>query len=344
MTVSELAPSTGVPLSGAQKAAILLLQVGREDSARVLAQLGEVEVEAVMAEIVRLQNVNGELADRVLTEFHEMATARRYVLQGGVAYAKDLLESAMGGPKAADILGRISASLEELPFEFLRRADPRQVLSYLQDEHPQTIALVLAHMGAVQAAIVLGGLAPALQADVAHRIGVMDRTSPEIIRSLEQALKKRLSSVLQSSDFSDIGGIGPLVDIISRADRATERLILEGLEGRDPALADEVRSHMFMFKDIVNLDDRSVQLVLRQVETNTVATALKGVGEDVKAKIGKNLSERAAENLAEEIELLGPVRLRTVEEAQAKIIQAIRSLEESGELVLRRETDDDFVS
>jgi flagellar motor switch protein FliG len=333
-----------LPLSGAQKAAILLLQVGREESAKVLAQLADVEVESVMAEIVRLQHVGSDLADRVVTEFHEMATARRYVIQGGVEFAKGLLESAMGASKAADIMGRISASLEELPFEFLRRADPRQVLSYLQDEHPQTIALVLAHMGSVEAAIVLGGLAPALQADVAHRIGVMDRTSPEIIKALEASLKKRLGSVLQNSDFSEIGGIEPLVDIISRADRATERLILEGLEGRDPELAGEVRSRMFMFKDIVNLDDRSVQLVLRQVETATVATALKGVDDVVRDKIVANLSERAAENLLEEIELLGPVRLRTVEEAQAKIVQAIRALEESGDLILRREGDDDFIS
>jgi flagellar motor switch protein FliG len=331
-------------LSGAQKAAILLMQMSREDSTKILAEMRESEVELVMAEIVRLQDVESDIADGVLTEFLEMSTARRYVVQGGMRFAKDLLESTMGGPKAADILGRISASVMELPFEFLRRADARQILSFLQDEHPQTIALVLAHMAADQASTVMGGLSPALQTDVAHRIAVMDRTSPEIIKSVESNLERRLSSVLQPSEFSEIGGITRLVDIINRADRATERLILEGLEGRDPELANQVRSRMFMFEDIVQLEDRAIQLVLRQVETADLATALKGVREDVKEKITKNLSERAAENLIEEIELLGRVRLQAVEEAQAKFVHAIRVLEESGEVSVTRGSDDDYVS
>ncbi len=335
---------TDAALSGAEKAAILLMQMDRDDSTRILAEMRESEVEAVMAEIVRMTDVGSELAEDVMTEFHEMALARRYVIQGGMKFAKELLESTMSGTKAADILSRISASAGEVPFQFLSRADPRQILSFLQDEHPQTIALVLAHMGADNASSVLGGLSPALQADVAHRIAVMDRTSPEIIKSVESNLERRLSSVLQPSDFAEIGGISPLVDIINRADRATERLILEGLEGRDPVLADEVRSRMFMFEDIVQLDDRAIQLVLRQVETSDLATALKGVREEVKEKITKNLSERAAENLLEEIELLGPVRLRTVEESQAKFVQAIRVLEASGEVVVRRGSDDDYVA
>ncbi|MGQ0632760.1 MAG: flagellar motor switch protein FliG [Sporichthyaceae bacterium] len=331
-------------MAGVTKAAILLMQVPRQDSARILSEMREVEVEAVMAEVVRLQHVDPDLADQVVTEFREMAAARRVVLQGGVRYAKELLSSALGEGRAEGIIDRISASMKEVPFEFLHRADPRQILSYLSDEHPQTIALVLAHMSAESASLVLGGLSPALQADVAHRIAVMDRTSPEIITAVEASLKRRLLSVLASSDFSEVGGISPLVDIISRADRSTEKLILEGLEGRDPALADEIRSHMFMFKDIVGLDDRSVQLVLRQIDTATLATALKGVDDEVKDKITRNMSERAGETLIEEIDLLGPVRLRTVEESQAKIVQAIRALEESGDLVMRRESDDDFIS
>jgi flagellar motor switch protein FliG len=339
MAVTEL-----VALSGVQKAAILLMQLGREDSARVLSEMREAEVELVMAEIVRLQDVDADVAAGVLSEFQDMATARRYQVQGGMSYAKDLLESTMGGPRAADILGRISASVMQIPFEFLGRADARQILSFLQDEHPQTIALVMAHMAADQASTVLGGLSPALQTDVAHRIALMDRTSPEIIKTVEANLERRLSSVLQPSDFSEIGGITRLVDIINRADRATERLILEGLEGLDPELADQVRSRMFMFEDIVQLDDRAIQLVLRQVETADLATALKGVREDVRDKITKNLSERAAENLVEEIELLGRVRLHAVEEAQAKVVHAIRVLEESGEVSVVRGSDDDYVS
>jgi flagellar motor switch protein FliG len=336
--------SLDLALSGAQKAAILLMQMSREDSTKILASMRESEVELVMAEIVRLQDVGSEVAENVLAEFLEMSTARRFVVQGGMRFAKELLESTMGGPKAADILGRISASVMELPFEFLRRADARQILSFLQDEHPQTIALVLAHMAADQASTVMGGLSPALQTDVAHRIAVMDRTSPEIIKSVEANLERRLSSVLQPSEFSEIGGITRLVDIINRADRATERLILEGLEARDSELADQVRSRMFMFEDIVQLDDRAIQLVLRQVETADLATALKGVRDDVKAKITTNLSERAAENLIEEIELLGRVRLQAVEEAQAKFVQAIRVLEESGEVSVARGSDDDYIN
>jgi flagellar motor switch protein FliG len=259
-------------------------------------------------------------------------------------YARDLLEASLGREKAGAIVDRLSTVFMDVPFSFLMQADPRQVLSFLQDEHPQTIALVLAHLTATQASQILSGLAPELQADVAHRIAVMDRTSPDIIRQVETTLERKLSSVLAPSDLSSVGGLQPLVDIINRADRATERLILEGLAGRNPELAEEIRSKMFMFEDIVSLDDRSIQLVLRQVETNDLATALKGVRDDVRMKIMKNLSERAAENLADEIELLGPVRLRSVEESQAKVVQAIRTLEESGQIVIRRGDEDEFVA
>ncbi|MGN6331569.1 MAG: flagellar motor switch protein FliG [Motilibacteraceae bacterium] len=330
--------------SGVRKAAILLVQMGREATTKVLAEMRESEVEELMAEIVRLQQLDPTEADEVVTEFHQLLTARRYVGQGGFGFAQEVLEASLGEGRAGEILGRLSAAVMEMPFQFLHRADPRQVLSFLQDEHPQTIALVLAHMTADQASTILSGLAPELQADVAHRIAVMDRTSPDIIKQVERTLERKLSSVLQPADLSEIGGLTPLVEIINRSDRATERLILEGLEGRDPALAEEVRSRMFMFEDIVSLDDRGVQLVLRQVETADLATALKGVREDVREKVMRNLSERAAENLADEIEMLGPVRLRTVEESQMKIVQAIRGLEEAGQLVVRRGSDDEFVA
>lgn len=331
-------------LGGLRKAALLLVQMGREHSAAILGQLKDSEVEEITAEIVRLQNVDPDIADGVVTEFHQLAMARRYVGQGGFAFAQEVLEATLGPGRATEILGRISAAVMEMPFQFLQRADPRQVLSFVQDEHPQTIALVLAHMTADQAATILSGLSPVLQADVAHRIAVMDRTSPDIIKSVEAMLERKLSSVLQPADLSEIGGLTPLIEIINRADRATERMILEGLEGRDPALAEQVRSRMFMFEDVVTLDDRSVQLVLRQVEAADLATALKGVGEAVRDKILKNLSERAAQNLAEEIEMLGPVRLSTVEESQVRVVQAIRALEEAGQIVIRRGSDDEFVA
>ncbi|MGN6685955.1 MAG: flagellar motor switch protein FliG [Actinomycetales bacterium] len=328
---------------GLRKAAILLVQMGKEASAKILGQMRESEVEEITAEIVRLRNLDPTIADSVVEEFHELVKARRYVGQGGLAFAQEVLEASMGAEKARDLVARLSASFSEMPFHFLSRADPRQILSFLSDEHPQTIALVLAHLRSDQASIVLSGLSPDVQADVAHRIATMEQTSPEVIRTVESMFERRMSSVLAPQDMMTVGGLQPLVDIINRADRGTERLILEGLERRDPQLAEEVRSRMFMFEDIVTLDDKAIQLVLRQVEAAELATALKGVAEPVRDKIMRNLSERAAENLRDEIEMLGPVRLRTVEESQAKIVQAIRMLEESGQITVRRTSDDEFV-
>ncbi|NHC16024.1 flagellar motor switch protein FliG [Motilibacter deserti] len=330
-------------MSGLTKTAVLLVGMGREHAAKVLAEMRENEVEEITAEIMRLRDIDADTALQVFEEFHGIVQAKSYMGQGGMDFAKELLAASMGEEKAAELMHRLSAAFAEMPFQFLHRADPRQLLSFLQDEHPQTIALVLAHMSADQASTVLGGLVPTLQADVAHRIAVMDRTSPEVVKQVEQMLERKLSSVLQPTEMSTVGGLQPLVDIINRADRSTERLILEGLEGRDRELAEEVRSRMFMFEDIVSLDDKAVQLVLRQVETSDLATALKGVRDEVRMKIMKNLSERAAENLADEIEMLGPVRLKQVEESQVKVVQAIRQLEESGQITVRRGADDEFV-
>jgi flagellar motor switch protein FliG len=330
-------------LSGAQKAAVLLVQLGKAKSAAVLKSLRESEVEEVLNEIARLKGVPTETVDAVFEEFQTLASARRYYAQGGMDFAREVLEATLGADRAKELLERMKASLVEMPFEFLRRADARQVLSFLQDEHPQTVALVVAHMRADQAAIVISGMPDELQADVAHRVAVMETTSPDVVRRVEAILERKLSSVLQSTDASAAGGLKPLVDIINHADRATERLILEGLERRDPALAEEVRSQMFMFEDITTLDDRSVQLVLRSVDSKELATALKGVSQDVRGKIMANVSERAAANLADEIDLLGAVRLSTVEEAQAKIIATIRSLEESGQILLSRGDRDEYV-
>jgi flagellar motor switch protein FliG len=330
-----------IQLHGIRKAAILLVQMGRENAAKVLSQMRESEVEELTSEIARLGPIEPLISDDVQLEFVALASAHRYVLQGGLTFARELLEASLGKERASEILGRMSIAFRDVPFSFLLNADARQLLSFLQDEHPQTIALVLAHMQAGQASIILSGLSPDLQADVANRIACMDRTSPEIIQRVENTLERKLSSVLQPSDLSNVGGIQPLVDIINRSDRATERLILEGLTERNPELAEQIRAQMFVFEDITTLDDRAVQLVLRQVETADLAVALKGVRPDVREKVMKNMSERAAENLGEEIELLGPQRLKVVEEAQAKIVQAIRVLEETGEIVINRGGDDD---
>lgn len=329
---------------GLRKAAVLMVQLGKERSARVLAKMRESEVEAITGEIARLDSIDPALVERVVSEFEEMALAHRFYNRGGLAFAREILEASLGAEKARSIIERLQATLTEMPFQFLRRVDPRQIVSFLHEEHPQTIALVISHMGSEQAAIVLSGLEPELQADVAHRIAIMSRVSPATVRLVESVFEKKLATLLtQAGEATSVGGLQPLVDIINRSDRTTEKLILEALEQRDRELAEQVRAQMFMFEDIVNLDDRSVQRVLREVETNDLATALKGVREEVKEKIFRNMSERAGENLKEEISLLGPVRLKAVEEAQAKIIHTIRQLEEAGEIVIHRGSDDEFI-
>ncbi|HVQ93250.1 MAG TPA: flagellar motor switch protein FliG [Mycobacteriales bacterium] len=331
-------------LTGLRKAAVLLVQMGRQRSAAVLEKLQDSEVEELTSEILRLGRVDQDIADQVLTEFHDLTSPQRKKTRGGLDYARQLLVDTLGVDKADEILSRLTATMSDLPFSFLQDADPRQVLSFLQDEHPQTTALILAHLPAGQASLILSGLTGEVQTDVAHRIAMMDRTSPDIIREVEGMLKRKLSTVLQPSDLSTVGGLQPLVDIINRTDRTTERLILEGLESRNPELADQVRSQMFMFEDLVALEDKAVQLVLRQVEGGDLANALKGVRADVREKIMSNMSERARENLGDEIDMLGAVRLRTVEEAQAKILSAVRTLEASGQIMVRRGDEDEYVS
>jgi flagellar motor switch protein FliG len=328
---------------GVRKAAIVLIQLGRDRAASVLQHLAEHEVEAISAEIARLDNISGTEIDEVLSEFGDMVTAREHIAQGGLIFAQGLLEQSLGADRAAEMIGRLRAAAVQMPFQFLHRADPAQLRSFIADEHPQVIALILAHLPPDTASLVLSGLSSQLQAEVAHRIAVMDRTSPEIIRAVETSLERKLSSVLQPSEVARVGGVDPLVNIINRSDRITERQIVDGLESLDASLADEVRSRMFMFEDIVNLDDRSVQLVLRSVESNELALALKGVADAVREKITANLSSRAAENLVEEVELLGAVRLTQVEEAQQSVIRTIRQLEEQGQLMVRRGSDDELV-
>ena len=330
-------------LTGLRKAAVLLVQVGKEHSALVLKSLRDSEIEALTGEIARLDEIDPDVIDAVLGEFQELAAARHYYAQGGLQYAEEVLEATLGPEKAREVMARLSAVLVEMPFEFLRRVDPHMVLSFLQEEHPQTIALVLAHMEAEQAAAVLSSLPEPVQADIAHRLAVMDRTSPDIVKQVESQLQRRLATVLQPGEYSAVGGLKPLVDILNHSDRNTERVILEGLEARDSELAEEVRARMFMFEDIRTLDDRNVQVLLRHVDVKDLAVALKGVRADVREKFMTNMSERAGLGLSEDMEVLGPVRVKQVEEAQAGIIRRIRGLEESGEIVISRGAGDDFI-
>ena len=336
MAVSEM--------TGLRKAAVLLVQIGKEHSAQIMKALSDSEVEELTGEIARLQAIEPDVAESVLREFKQLAAARHYFAQGGLKYATEVLEASMGPDRAAEILSRLSVITLEMPFEFLQRVDPQMVLSFLQEEHPQTITLVLAHMQAEQAAAVLTGLPALVQADIAHRLAVMDRTSPDIIKLVESQLRRRLSTVLQPREYSAVGGLMPLVDIINHSDRNTERLILEGLAAVDSELAEEVRARMFMFEDIGSLDDRTVQLLMRSIDVKELALALKGVSEVVKEKFTNNMSERATLGLTEDMEVLGSVRVKQVEEAQAGIIRQIRTLEDSGEIVISRGADDDFIS
>ena len=242
------------------------------------------------------------------------------------------------------MIERLASSLQGQPFEFLQYADARQIVGLLNGEHPQTIALVMAHLRAEHASQIMTGLPPDVQAEVAHRIALMERASPDVVAVVAETLQRKASAVLTPTETSAIGGVQPLVEIINRADPTTEKAILEGLEQRDKDLAEEVRSRMFVFADITMLEDRAIQLVLRGVEMSSLATALKGADDEVKERILANLSERARENLVEEIDLLGPVRMSTVEESRASVVQAIRQLEETGQIVIRREGEDEYVS
>ena len=338
MTETALAP-----VSGVRRAAIFLVQLGKDKAARVMSMLPEPLVELLTAEIVQLRDVNIEDADAVFAQAHKQLVNSADAPRGGLDLARQLLAESVGAERADEIMERLGATLAEMPFEGMRRADARQLLSFLADEHPQTIALVLAHLAPQQSAIVLSGLGQQLQADVAHRIASMERASPDVIRIVERELDRRMSTVLGPQEMTSVGGVGPLVAIINRADRSTERMILEGLETVNAELAETVRAQMFIFEDILTLDDKAIQLVLRNVETPDLALALKGVSAAVREKITRNLSTRAAENLVEEIELLGPVRLSQVEESQAKVVTEIRALEQSGQIMIMRGSDEALV-
>jgi len=332
-------------LTGTQKAALVLIQLGRERAARVLGQFEDSEIEELTAEILRMDRIDRATADQVMEEFHALATGTSTLApHGGRGFAQQLLEASIGVDRAEEVLDKLATSMAGQPFEFLQQADARQVLALLNGEHPQTMALVLAHLRPEHASAILAGLPAGQQAEVAHRIALMERAAPDVISVIAEALNRKATAVLTPRETSAIGGVQPLVEIINRADPGTEKLILSGLGDRDPELADEVRSRMFVFADIVLLEDRALQLVLRGVETGPLALALKGAGEGERNAVLRNLSERARENLNEEIDLLGPVRMSQVEEARSGIVQVIRRLEESGQITIRREDEDEYVS
>ena len=329
-------------LTGRQKAAILLITLGPELSSQIFKHLPDSEVEKLTLEIANIRKVSPEKRDQVFQEFYELALANDYISQGGIDYAKELLEKAYGEEKAAEIIGRLTANLQVRPFDFARKTDPGQLLNFIQYEHPQTIALIMAYLDTEQASAVLSSLPAELQVDVARRLALMESTSPEILREVENILEHKLSTVV-TQDYTQAGGVETLVADLNRVDRATEKTIIETLEVQDPELAEEIKKLLFVFEDIVQLDDRAVQLVLRQVDSHDLALALKGSGEEVMNKIKRNISKRAAQMLQEEIDYMGPVRLRDVEEAQQKIVAEIRRLEEQGQIIITRGGRDEII-
>ncbi|WP_299090072.1 flagellar motor switch protein FliG [uncultured Metabacillus sp.] len=329
-------------LTGKQKAAILLISLGPEVSASVYKHLSEDEIEKLTLEISGVRTVEANKKEEIIEEFHEIAMAQIYISQGGIAYAKQILEKALGKEKATGIIQRLTSSLQVKPFDFARKADPGQILNFIQNEHPQTIALVLSYLEPAQSGQILSELPQELQADVARRIAVMDRTSPEIINEVEQILERKLSSTV-TQDYTQTGGIEAVVEVLNGVDRATEKTILDALEVQDPELAEEIKKRMFVFEDIVTLDNRAIQRVIRDVENDDLMLSLKVASEEVREIVFKNMSKRMVDTFKEEMEFMGPVRLRDVEDAQSRIVGVIRRLEEAGEIVIARGGGDDII-
>ena len=327
-------------MDGVEKAAILLIALGPEKSAQIFKHLKEEEIEQLTLEIANTSSVSPQTKEQVLNDFYEVCLAQQYIAEGGIGYAKELLEKSLGEEKAKAVIGKLTASLQV--FEFIRRTDSSQLLNFIQDEHPQTIALILSYLPPSQASAVISSLPPEKQADVARRIAQMDRTSPDVIKQVEKVLEKKLASLV-NQDYTIVGGVDAIVEILNSVDRGTERHIMETLEVEEPELADEIRKKMFVFEDILSLDDRAIQRVLRDVDNGDLALALKGAAEEVQNVILNNLSKRLAVMIKEDMEYMGPVRMKDVEEAQQKIVNIIRKLEDSAEIVIARGGGDEII-
>ncbi len=335
--------SGGIPeLSGLSKSAILMITLGPEKSSKIFRHLKEEEIESLTLEIANTRNISQAVKDQIIDEFYQVCLAQQFISEGGIGYAKDLLEKALGEDKAVDIISKLTASLQVRPFEFVRKTEPSQLLTFIQDEHPQTIALILSYLSAGQAAAIIGALPADKQVDVAKRIALMDRTSPDVIKEVERVLERKLASLV-NQDYTIAGGVDAVVEILNTVDRGTERHIHETHETEQPELADEIRKKMFVFEDILTLDDKSIQRVLREVDNNELAVALKSAAEEVQEVIFNNMSKRLAVMIREDMEFMGPVRMKDVEEAQQKIVNIIRKLEDSGEIIISRGGGDEVV-
>ena len=319
-----------------EKAAILMITVGKDYAAKIYKYLTDEEIEQMTLSITSVRKVEPEVKEAVLQEFIQMVLAQKYISEGGIEYAREILEKAFGPESANELIMRLSASLRVRPFDFIRRADSTQVLNFIQNEHPQTIALVLSYIDPKNAAQILSQLPLEKQTSVIARIANMGVASPEYIKETERVLEKKLST-MTFGDATTTGGIDTLVAILNSVDRGTERHLLESLEQQDAELVEEIKKRMFMFEDIVKLSPQAIQRVLREIDNRDLAIALKGVlGTPVEKVIMENISKRLQEMIREDIEVMGPVRVRDVEEAQQKIVSIIRQLDEAGEIIISR--------
>ena len=329
-----------VEMAGPEKAAILMITLGLENSSTIFKFLRQDEVEQIVLEIAKISTVSLEKRDAVIQEAYQRAIALKYINEGGIEYAKEILERSFGAGQADDMTNRLFAALKHgNPLELVKKTEPAQLLEFIKEEHPQTIALILVYMNVEQAGAVLSALEPDLQAEVAMRIAILQKTAPEILEQLDELLGRRL--LVSGADFTKAGGVQALAQVMGFDDRETEKNILDGLSKRDPAVAEEVKNLLFVFEDIINLDDRAIQRVLKEVDGKDLALALKTANDDLLGRIYKNMSSRAASTLKDEIAILGPKRMSEVGKAQQSIVDVIRTLEENGAIVIARSGKDE---
>jgi flagellar motor switch protein FliG len=341
-TATPRKPGAKRQLTGKTKSAVFIVTVGPEVSSEIFKYLKEDEIEQLTFEIARLDKIDPSEKEKVLSEFQELMMAQEFISSGGIDYARDVLEKALGTQKAIDVINKLTSSLQVRPFDFVRRTDPSHLSNFIQQEHPQTIALILAYLDPKKSSTILSGIETEKRADVARRIATMDRTSPDTLREVERVLERKISTIA-SEDFTMAGGVDTIVEILNNVDRSTEKSIMESLEEEDPELAEEIKKKMFVFEDIIMLDDKSIQRVLRDVDHQDLAKALKAVDPEVQEKIFRNMSKRAAQTLKEDMEYMGPLRMKEVEESQQKIVGNIRRLEEQGEIIIARSAEDEII-
>lgn len=320
-------------LTGIKKAAILMVSLDTDTAAKIMANLATEDIERISMEIARLEDISSETRDAVIREYYQIHQARKYLEQGGLEYARALLEKSLPPEDAAAILDGLQQSIAQTPFHFLKKTDADNLLTFIQDEHPQTIALILAHLSSKQASEVLAGLSAKKQIEVVKRVARMEQTTPEAIRQVEAGLETRLASVM-SQELEQAGGVETIAEVLNLVDRTTEKGILENLEEEDPDMVEQIRRLMFVFEDILLVNDKGIQAVLKEVETDELALALKTASEELQTKVFKNMSERAATMIKEDMEYMGPVRVSDVEQAQQRIVDVVRRLEEAGEVII----------